>query len=167
ETFLDAWELEPRQYFQGRGGRNRELYRALGARGWLSMSWPEADGGGGRSIVYDYLLWNTLAYYRAGRPDLGPGIVAHVIAGHGTPEQRDRFLPSLRDGSACFCLGYSEPEAGSDLSGLRTRAVRHGDHYRINGEKCWTSDAHHADYLWLLCRTGPIESRAGGLTLLV
>ncbi|WP_116996717.1 acyl-CoA dehydrogenase family protein [Desertimonas flava] len=164
---LRSRTLGPWQYFRGRGGDTRLLYQELGERGWLSLSWPIELGGGGRPITYDYLLWDTLAEFRAARPDLGPGIVAHAIANHGTAEQRARYLPELRSGTVCYALGYSEPDAGSDLRGVRTRAMRDGELYRVVGEKCWTSDAQHADYLWLLCRTGEPASRARGLTLLV
>jgi alkylation response protein AidB-like acyl-CoA dehydrogenase len=169
EQFLrdEAPVDDPLQYYFGRGGTTRKLYQALGDRGWLSLCWPVEHGGRALPITYEYHLWDALAYHRAARPDIGPGIVAHVITAHGTREQRDRYLPDLRAGRTCFALGYSEPEAGSDLTGLRTRAVRDGDSYVVKGEKCWTSDAHNADYLWLLCRTGAADSRSRGLTLLV
>jgi alkylation response protein AidB-like acyl-CoA dehydrogenase len=159
--------LAPRQFFSGRGGRTRELYRALGARGWLSLRWPVDLGGGGRSPAYDYLLWNELAYARAARPDLAAGVVAATLIEHGTAEQHARFLPGIRSGDTGFALGYSEPEAGSDLAGLRTRAIADGDTYVVRGEKRWTSDAHNSRYLWLLCRTGEPADRSRGLTLLI
>lgn len=145
----------------------RRLYRALGERNWLSLAWPPEVGGLGLPPVYEFILWDEMAYARAARPPISSGIVAKTIINHGTPEQRERFLPPLRRGELVFALGYSEPEAGSDLGGLRTRAVRDGDHYVVNGEKRWTSGAHRADYLWVLCRTGTLESRARGLTLLI
>jgi 3-oxocholest-4-en-26-oyl-CoA dehydrogenase alpha subunit len=155
------------QYFEGRGGSTRDLYRSLGSKGWLSLSWPEALGGGGLPITYDFLLWNELAYWRLARPDFGPGIVAHILIHFGTDTQRDEFLPNIAAGEVCYALGYSEPDAGSDLAGLKTRAVKRGSDYVINGEKCWTSDADNADFLWLLTRTGSIESRSRGLTLFI
>jgi alkylation response protein AidB-like acyl-CoA dehydrogenase len=145
----------------------RSLYRALGERGWLSLAWPVEMGGGGLPQVYEFLLWDEMAYARAARPPLGSGIVAKTIIGYGTGDQRERFLPGLRAGTTFFSLGYSEPEAGSDLGGVRTRAVLEGDRYRLSGEKRWTSGAHRADYLWVLCRTGTIESHTRGLTLLI
>ena len=117
--------------------------------------------------MFEFILWDELAYARAARPPIGSGIVAKTIIAHGTDEQKERFLPGLRRGELSFSLGYSEPEAGSDLGGLRTRAVRSGDRYVVTGEKRWTSAAHRADYLWLLCRTGTLESRRAGLTLLI
>jgi len=145
----------------------RRLYRDLGERGWLSLAWPAAAGGRGLPPVYEFILWNEMAYARAARPPLGSGIVAKTIIAYGTDEQRERFLPGLRAGTTFFSLGYSEPEAGSDLGGVRTRAVREGDVYVLNGEKRWTSGGHRADYLWVLCRTGTTESHSRGLTLLI
>lgn len=158
--------LSSRQSFEGRGGATRLLYEVLGSRGWLSQCWPARWGGMARPISYEFLLWDTLAERRAARPDIGPGLVAHVLIAHGTAEQRARHLPELAAGRLSCSLGYSEPEAGSDLTHLRTRAVRDGDTYVVNGHKIWTSDAHHASRLWLLCRTGEGESGKHGLTLL-
>lgn len=169
ESFLEeeGTPEDPLQYFRGRGGSTRRLYEKLGERGWLSLCWPREFGGRELPPSYEFVLWDTLAYHRVARPDLGPGIVAYALRTHGTAEQRDHYLSLLRSGSACFALGYSEPTAGSDLGGLRTRATHVGDSYVVSGEKCWTSDAHHADYLWLLCRTGTTEDRSRGLTILV
>jgi alkylation response protein AidB-like acyl-CoA dehydrogenase len=145
----------------------RALYRALGERGWLSLAWPKQWGGLGLPPIYEFLLWDEMAYARAARPPLGSGIIAKTIIGYGTDEQRQRYLPGLRAGTTFFSLGYSEPEAGSDLAGVRTRAEVNGDHYLLNGEKRWTSGGHRADYLWVLCRTGTLESHSRGLTLLI
>ena len=145
----------------------RRLYRALGERNWLALAWPKEVGGQGLSAIYEFILWDEMAYARAGRPPLGSGIVAKTIIAAGTDQQKQRFLPGLRAGTLFFSLGYSEPEAGSDLGGVRTRAVRDGDHYVLTGEKRWTSGAHRADFLWVLCRTGSVEDRARGLTLLI
>jgi alkylation response protein AidB-like acyl-CoA dehydrogenase len=158
--------LTPHQYYEGRGGRARELYQLLGARGWLSMCWPSSHGGSDAPLSHDFLLWDTLAYYRAARPDLGPGLIAHVLIEAGSPQLQARLLPGLADGSLAMSLGYSEPEAGSDLTHLRTRATPDGDDYVVRGHKIWTSEAHHAQKLWLLCRVGN-EGGRRGLTLLV
>lgn len=145
----------------------RALYRRLGEKGWLSLTWPKELGGLELPPVYEFLLWDEMAYARAARPPLGSGIVAHTIISHGTPDQRARFLPGLRAATTMFSLGYSEPEAGSDLGRVRTRAVLDGDAYVLDGEKRWTSGGHRADYLWMLCRTGTLESRSKGLSLFV
>jgi 3-oxocholest-4-en-26-oyl-CoA dehydrogenase alpha subunit len=169
QAFL-AEHGDVRSFFHHEGTADedqRRLYRALAERNWLALAWPVEVGGLGRPPVYEFILWDELAYARAARPPIGSGIVAKTIIAHGTEEQKARFLPPLRTAEIAFSLGYSEPEAGSDLGGLRTRAVREGDHYVVNGEKRWTSAAHRADYLWLLCRTGTLESRSRGLTLLI
>jgi alkylation response protein AidB-like acyl-CoA dehydrogenase len=155
------------QYFMERSGATTDLYRELGDRGWLSVSWPAAAGGAGRPAAFEFAMWDELAYARAARPSIAVGLVGRSIIDAGTAEQRDRLLPGIAAGRMNFALGYSEPEAGSDLAGLRTRAVRDGDHYVVTGEKRWTSDAQHADFLWLLCRTGELAQRGRGLTLLV
>jgi alkylation response protein AidB-like acyl-CoA dehydrogenase len=167
--FLAAYEpaLHDRQYFQGRGGATREFYRALGARGWLSLTWPEQLGGSGLAAPYEFILWDELAYARAARPDLGPGIVAKTLIAHGTADQQDRYLPGIRSGETGFALGYSEPEAGSDLGSVRTTARRDGEVYLVSGEKRWTSDAHNSDYLWLLCRAADAQGTGLGRTLLI
>ena len=155
------------QLFKGRAGPVLDLYRAMGERGWLSLSWPEEAGGGGLPVIYEFLLWDEMAYARAARTPIGAGLVARSIVEWGTKAQKDRFLPGIRSGESGFSLGYSEPEAGSDLTSLRTRARRDGDVYVVSGEKRWTSDAENAQWLWLLCRTGAQEQRSEGLTLLV
>jgi alkylation response protein AidB-like acyl-CoA dehydrogenase len=158
--------LSAHQYFEGRGGQARRLYQVFGARGWLSMCWPTSHGGTGAPLSYEFLLWDTLAYYRAARPDLGPGLIAHVLIEAAPAPLQQRLLPGIADGTHAFALGYSEPEAGSDLTHLRTKAVRVGDEYVVHGHKMWTSESHHAQHLLLLCRVGDEPGRRG-LTLLV
>src|SRR5258708_9188299 len=162
-----APERDPLQIFRDRGPRTRALYGGLGKLGWLAIAWPAEFGGGGRPPVFEFILWDELAYARAARLDIGPTVVAKTLMRHGTLAQQDRFLPDLRLGLKGYALGYSEPEAGSDLPGLRVMAVRDGDRYRITGEKRWTSDAHHSDFIWLLARTGTTEQRARGLSLFI
>ncbi|MFE2374538.1 acyl-CoA dehydrogenase family protein [Streptomyces sp. NPDC059398] len=145
----------------------RKVYRALGERGWLSLSWPKEFGGEGLSPAYEFILWDEMAYARVARPPMGPGLVAKALMTHGTAEQCERLLPELRSGRLNFALGYSEPDAGSDLAAVRTRAARTGDSYEIDGAKCWTSNAHWADCIWLLCRTGGPDSRSRGLSVLI
>lgn len=145
----------------------RALYGELARRNWLALSWPRECGGEARPLSYEYILWDEMAYARAGRPTLGAGIIAKTIIRFATDEQKALWLPKIRNDEIRFALGYSEPEAGSDLASLRTRAELDGDDYVVNGEKIWTSNAEEADYIWLLCRTGPLESRGNGLTLLI
>lgn len=177
---LEAFRTEVREflvpfagidaYFHHEGDYDtatRELNLALGERNWLALNWPTEVGGEAKGPMFEFVLWDEMARARVARPPLGPGIVAKTIIAFGTDDQKARFLPGLRRGETWFSLGYSEPEAGSDLGGLRTRAVLDGDHYVVNGEKRWTSGGHRADYLWTLVRTGPLDSRSRGLTILI
>lgn len=169
QTFLEDFR-DTDGFFHHEGDHHdatQRLYRALGERNWLALAWPTTVGGQGRHPLYEYVLWNEMARARAARPPLGSGIVAKTIIAAGTNDQKQRFLPGLRTADISFALGYSEPEAGSDLTGLRTRAVLDGDEYVVSGEKRWTSGGHRADYIWLLCRTGAPDSRAKGLTILM
>ena len=145
----------------------RAMFQAMAARGWLSLDWPAEHGGAAMGPAAEYILWDEMAYARAARNPLSSGIVAKTIIRYGTDEQRGRWLDPIRNGDLHFSLGYSEPEAGSDLAGLRTRAVRRGDVYVVDGQKCWTSYAQDADCLWLLARTGEQESRGRGLSLFI
>jgi alkylation response protein AidB-like acyl-CoA dehydrogenase len=147
--------------------RCKEIFAALAAKNWLALSWPREYGGDARSPAYEAILWDELAYARVARPPFSAGIVAKAIMAAGSEDQKRQYLEPIRRGELHFALGYSEPEAGSDLTGLRTRAVRNGDTYVVTGEKRWTSLGHVADKLWLLCRTGTLESRARGLSILI
>jgi alkylation response protein AidB-like acyl-CoA dehydrogenase len=147
--------------------RVRALFEAMGARGWLALSWPEADGGLGRGPAYEYILWDEVAYARAARNPLSAGIVARSLIRVGDAAQKKRWLPEIRSGRLHFSLAYSEPEAGSDLAGLRCRADRVPGGYRIRGQKCWQSYAQDMDCFWLLARTGAQDSRARGLSLFI
>lgn len=145
----------------------KALFREMGERGWLAIRWPEEWGGGNLGPSYEYILWNEVAYARAARNPLSSGIVANTLLRHGSDDQKRRWLPPIRSGELHFSLAYSEPEAGSDLAALRTRATRRGDVFVIDGQKCWQSYAQDMDCFWLLCRTGPQESRSAGLALMI
>ncbi len=145
----------------------RAFFRAMGERGYLSLTWPKEHGGLGRSLYDEFVLWDEIAYARAARNPLSAGIVAKTLIRHGSDAQKDRWLAPIRGGDLHFSIAYSEPEAGSDLASLRTRAELRGDRYVINGQKCWQSYAQDMDYLWLLARTGAQESRGRGLSLFI
>jgi 3-oxocholest-4-en-26-oyl-CoA dehydrogenase alpha subunit len=160
-----AGERDPLQFFNERDQSTLRIYRELGARGWLAQCWPVEHGGQGRSPAYEFILWDELAYARACRVAMGPGVVAKTLIRYGSDDQRGSYLAAIARSELTFALGYSEPEAGSDLGGVRTRARRDGDRYLVTGEKRWTSDAHNCTHLWLLARTGALEDRARGLSL--
>jgi len=147
-------------------GFDRSFSRKMAARGWIGLTWPVKYGGGGRSYVDRLCLTELLL--AAGAPlashwvadrQMGPSILAH-----GTEEQKERYLPEILAGEATYCIGMSEPDAGSDLAGVRTRAVRDGSGWRITGHKIWTSLAHHSDYIYLLARSDPAAERHDGLS---
>jgi len=142
--------------------------RILHARGWGASSWPREHGGPGWSAVQRHLF--DEACFAGGAPGqiaFGLKMVAPVIMRFGTPEQQRRFLPHIADGSHWWCQGYSEPGAGSDLASLRTRAVRDGDHYVVNGQKTWTTLAQHADWIFCLVRTDPEARKQEGISFLL
>ena len=141
--------------------------RALGARGWIGMCWPRRYGGHERSALERYVVIEELL--AAGAP-----VYAHWVADRqsgplllrfGSEAQRRDILPGIAAGECYFAIGMSEPDSGSDLASVRTRAVRTGDGWRIDGTKVWTSNAHRSQYMIALCRTGPAgESRHEGLS---
>ncbi len=147
----------------------RAMFSAMGERNWLALTWPEEYGGMGKGHSYEYILWNEVAYARAARNPLSSGVVAKSIMRYGSDEQKQTFLPKIRTGEVHFSLCYSEPEAGSDLAGLRTKAQLNdaGTHYVLNGQKCWQSYAQDMDFLWILARTGKQEDRGRGLSLFI
>ncbi len=166
-AFLTDWsDLDAYLCHGPKWPRVAELFRALGERGWLSLAWPKEHGGLGLPPSYEYILWDEVAFARAARSPLAT-IVARTLLRAGSDKHRAQWLPPIRAGAIHFALGYSEPEAGSDLASLRTRAERRGDHYVVNGDKCWQSYAGHVDHLWLLARTGEPGSRGGGLSLFI
>jgi len=145
---------------------SRETARKFGEKGWLAFSWPKEYGGSGRSHVDACILGYEIAYHRATGIDMqGTKMLGPSIIFFGTEEQKKQHLGPIARGEIVWCEGYSEPEAGSDLSSLKTRAVEQGDHYVINGQKVWTSGAHRADWMFLLARTDPDVKKSKGLTL--
>jgi alkylation response protein AidB-like acyl-CoA dehydrogenase len=141
--------------------------QAMAAKGWLAPGWPKDFGGPGWTVTQRFIFDEELE--RAGAPNVSPmGLlyVAPVIYTFGTDEQKKRWLPDILASRTFWAQGYSEPEAGSDLASLRTRAVRQGDEYVVDGEKIWTSDAHHADWIFCLVRTADEPKKQAGITFL-
>jgi len=139
----------------GDGGAYREIVGQLGADGWLTLGWPREYGGQDRSLTDQLIFTDEAAAAGVPVPFLTLNTIGPTIMRFGTPEQRAFFLPRIARGELHFSIGYSEPEAGTDLASLRTRAVRDGPDFVINGQKMWTSLIEHADYVWLACRTNP------------
>jgi alkylation response protein AidB-like acyl-CoA dehydrogenase len=139
----------------------------LRAGRWLCLSWPQSLGGRGLSPLECAVVNEAFALAGAPRTVLGIGerLVAPTLLAHGTIEQQRRFLPAILSGDDWWCQGFSEPEAGSDLASLRTRGQVRGDELVIDGQKVWTSEAHRADWIFLLCRTDSALQRHHGLSL--
>jgi len=136
-------------------GFSKEFAAELGAAGWIGMTWPTEFGGGGRPPIDRLIVGEELI--AAGAPiaamwfadrQMGPTLITY-----GRPDQQAEFLPKILSGETTWCIGMSEPDAGSDLASLKTAAVRDGDHWVINGQKIWTSFGEVADYCYLICRT--------------
>jgi alkylation response protein AidB-like acyl-CoA dehydrogenase len=146
-------------------GWQKRMYEA----GYVGMDWPPQFGGRGASIVEQLVLYEEMAraespqpVNRGGLSMLGPTLMAH-----GTAAQQQRFLPKILTGEEIWCQGFSEPNAGSDLANLQTRAVLDGDHFVVNGQKVWTSMAHVAAHCFLLVRTDPAAPKHKGITFLL
>ena len=143
-------------------------HKVLAKKGWVAPAWPKEYGGPGWTATQRYIFSEELA--RADTIPILPfsiQMVGPVIYTFGTPEQKARFLPGILSGDDWWCQGYSEPGAGSDLASLRTRAVREGDHYIVNGQKTWTTLAQHADWGFFLVRTNPDVKPQEGISFLL
>ncbi|MFD4602857.1 acyl-CoA dehydrogenase family protein [Streptomyces sp. NPDC058464] len=145
----------------------RALLRRIGADGLLGLGWPVEYGGQGRGADEQFVFFDEA--YRAGAPVsmVTLNTVGPTLMKYGSEEQKARFLPGILRGDLVFAIGYSEPSAGTDLAALRTRAVRDGDGWRIDGQKIFTSGAQHADWIWLACRTDPEAPRHRGISILL
>ncbi|MGA8724188.1 MAG: acyl-CoA dehydrogenase family protein [Acidimicrobiales bacterium] len=162
----------------GRGGSGDETYgfetrlaweKVLAAGGWTGLGWPVEFGGRGASVARQ-VIFNE-EYVRARAPGrvsvLGEGLLGPTVIQYGTDAQRARFLPPILAGTELWCQGYSEPDAGSDLANVQTKAVLDGDQWVVTGQKVWTSLAHQADWCFVLCRSDPGSTRHRGLSYLL
>jgi 3-oxocholest-4-en-26-oyl-CoA dehydrogenase alpha subunit len=151
----------------GHGEAYRQVVRQLGKDGWLALSWPEEYGGRGGTMLDQLIFTDEASVARVPVPFLTVNTVGPTIMRYGTEAQKAFYLPRIAAGEIHFSIGYSEPEAGTDLASLRTTAVRDGDEYLINGQKMWTSLIQYADYVWLACRTDPSAVRHKGLSIII
>ncbi len=149
------------------GAAWRATVRQMGTDGWLGIGWPTEFGGQGRGPVDQLIFYEEANRAGAPVPLVTINTVGPTIAQYGTPEQKAFFLPKILGGEIHFAIGYSEPEAGTDLASLRTRAVKHGDEYIVNGQKVFTTGGHVADYIWLACRTDPDAPKHRGISILI
>ena len=150
-------------------GFSQEFSRKVAQRGWIGMTWPREYGGQGRSYIDRAILMEEMLRYQApiGYHFLGDRQVGPSLMHFGSDELKKEFLPRIINASVSFCLGFSEPDAGSDLVAVRTNAREEGDYYVINGQKVWTSLAHKADYIWILARTDPEAPKHKALSELI
>ncbi|MSQ07946.1 MAG: acyl-CoA dehydrogenase [Dehalococcoidia bacterium] len=144
------------------------IRRELARRGWLTMSWPVEYGGRAASPMMSLVFAEEMAYRRApGNDRFGTRMIGPILMSFGSDEQKRAHLPAIARADVQWCQGYSEPDSGSDLASLKTRAVDAGDHFVVNGGKVWTSLAHRAGWMFMLARTGPDEPRHRGISMLL
>ena len=145
----------------------REIVRRMGRDGWLGFGWPTEYGGHGFGAVEQHIFVDEASRADVQLPSVTLQTVGPTLQEYGTAQQRERFLPRILAGEVHFAIGYSEPEAGTDLAALRTSAVRDGDDYVVNGQKVFTTGAHDADYIWLAVRTDPDAPKHRGISILI
>lgn len=149
------------------GATWRATVRQMGRDGWLGIGWPTQFGGQGRGPIDQLIFYEEAGRAGAPIPLVTINTVGPTIAQFGTEKQKDYFLPKILGGEIHFAIGYSEPEAGTDLASLRTRAELHGDEYIVNGQKVFTTGGHVADFVWLACRTDPDAPKHKGISILI
>ncbi len=152
---------------QRHGAVYRDVVRRMGRDGWLGVGWPAEYGGRGLGQVEQQIFVNEAALADIPLPAVTLQTVGPTLMACGSQEQKDFFLPKILAGELHFAIGYTEPEAGTDLASLTTRAVRDGDSYVVNGQKIFTTGGHDADYIWLACRTDPDAPKHKGLSILI
>jgi alkylation response protein AidB-like acyl-CoA dehydrogenase len=152
---------------EGGGPRYTKILRQLGADGWLGIAWPKEFGGQARPPIEQYIFFDEVQRAGFPIPFLTLNTVGPAIMKFGSDEQKARFLPAILRGELHFAIGYSEPDAGTDLASLKTKAVKDGDDYVVNGQKVFTSQAEYADYIWLAVRTDPAAQKHQGISILI
>ena len=176
-----ALKAELRDYFTGladhdahrematdrHGPTYQKTIRKMGDDGWMGVGWPKEYGGHGLGEVEQTIFANEAQRADVHLPAVTLQTVGPTLIRYGTERQKDLFLKRILAGDVHFAIGYSEPDAGTDLASLRTSARRDGDHYVVNGQKLWTTGGHQADYLWLACRTDPDAPKHQGISILI
>ena len=167
DTLLSPEVRQRLSHSRGIGSDMRAVVRQMGHDGWLGIGWPPEYGGQGRTPIEQFVFFDESMRAQAPVPMLTINTVGPTIMHYGTTVQRQFFLPKILAGEIHFCIGYSEPGAGTDLAALQTRAVRDGDEYIVNGHKIWTSLASDADYCWLAVRTNPEAKKHKGISMII
>ncbi len=166
----EAPRAQPGMSYEMLAEKGQSWFKKLAERGWIAPAWPKEYGGAGMSQIEQFIFNEEMASHRAPRPAhlvIGLGLAGPTIIVHGNEEQKKRWLPGVLAGTDIWCQGYSEPEAGSDLASLRTRAVKDGDDYVLNGQKIWSTIAHMARWMICLARTDPDAPKHKGITYFV
>ena len=158
---------EELHHAHGVGPAMRRIVRQMGEDGWLGIGWPTEYGGQGRTPLEQFIFFDESMRCGAPVPMLTVNTVGPTIMNFGTDAQKEFFLPKILKGEIHFCIGYTEPGAGTDLAALQTKAVRDGDEYVINGQKIFTSLASDADYIWLAVRTNAEVKKHKGISMVV
>jgi len=161
----DALTREVDGGFEGGGPEFRKAMRQMGRDGLLGLSWPKEYGGQERSAIEQFIFADEIQAVGFPLPFLTLNTIGPVLQRYGNEAQRRDFLPRILAGEVFFSVGYSEPDAGTDLASLKTRAVRDGDEWVITGQKMWTSLAEYADYIWLAARTDPAAEKHSGISM--
>lgn len=169
DYFNDLMTPELRVRLRGAeaGDEYRDLIRRMGADGWLAVGWPKEYGGQGYAATEQLIFFEEANIAGAPLPFVTISTVGPALMMHGTDAQKARFLPGIAAGEILFAIGYSEPDAGSDLATLKTRATLTDGRFIVNGNKLWTSGAEAADFVWLAARTDPERARHKGVSILI
>jgi len=168
EEFEGGWQADRRSDDPAIVATAKSWSDALASKGWIAPHWPKEYGGANLSPMEQFIYNMEMA--KSGAPRVGGsgvGMLGPTLIVHGTEEQKAEHLSGILSGEVVWAQGYSEPGAGSDLASLQTRAIRDGDEYVVNGQKIWTSGAHHADWLFMLARTDPDAPKHRGISFLL
>ena len=171
-AFIQEWRTpellqEYAETYGGSGDRIRRFHEAIGEKGWMRMCWPKEVGGEGRSMLFHFIFVEEMEYWGMPYGNLTFTSVAPTLAQFGTEAQKQAYLPGIYRGELTFALGYSEPNAGTDLASLRTSATREGDSWVIHGQKTWTSLADVSTHIWLAVRTNPDAPKHAGISIVI
>ncbi|MEQ6889142.1 acyl-CoA dehydrogenase family protein [Halomonas sp. CS7] len=169
DYFTGLMTPELRQRLRGKEGGDefRQVVRQMGQDGWLAVGWPKEHGGQGFAATEQLIFFEEANIAGAPLPFVTISTVGPALMEFGTELQKERFLPGIAAGEINFAIGYSEPDAGSDLATLKTSARLEDDHFVVNGNKLWTSGADAADFIWLAARTDPERPRHKGISILI
>ena len=164
----EDWDFDPFELTEDKWDFARDFTKKLAGKGWVAPAWPQEYGGQGMPYMRQVVLSEEIAYHRAPNTSLiGVTYAGPTIIVYGNDDQKKQFLPGITSGDIVWCQGYSEPNAGSDLASLQTRAVKDGDDYIINGTKIWSSNAHKANWCFFLARTDTEAPKHKGISYFI